>query len=243
MKLLTLKKDAKKGFALLDGINRPISPNQVTKLAKSLSKMGCIRPLVVAKISFLTGKDEMYIIDGQHLFYALTRNNMDYPYVEVNISSKEELVENIALLNASSRSWKMEDYITSWGSIHENYKKLRNYFNTYDFDVSVLASILSNGGGITGSQINKKIKNGEFEICDEQKNVKILDNLTDVLKVAPRMDRFQNKYLCTEYISFIKTKGSEYNHKVFLQKLDKKKKELVLSTQESGKLCKIFETL
>ena len=47
--------NSKTKLLLLAGINRPIIPAQVTKLAKSIDKMGFIRPIVVAKISFISG--------------------------------------------------------------------------------------------------------------------------------------------------------------------------------------------
>ena len=243
MKIFNLKKDAKKGFKLLAGINRPIIPNQVTKLSKSILMMGCIRPVVVAQLPFIDDTDDKYIIDGQHLYHALIRNNLDIPYIEVSINDKVTLVETIALLNASSKSWKIEDYLTAWSHLRESYRSLRNYFNIYDFDLSVLASILSGGNGDTGGQINKKLKNGTFEIIDEKKNVEILDRLTDVLNIVPRHGRYENKYLCTEYISFLKSKGCSYNHKTFLTKLSKKKLDFVLATQEQGKLENLFQKL
>jgi hypothetical protein len=239
MKLSILKKDAKKGFLYLEGINRPIAPGQVTKLAKSLNRMGCIRPVVVAKIKFLTGKEELYIIDGQHLFNALLRNNMDIPYIEISISSKVELVETIALLNASSKSWTMLDYLSAWGSIHEDYKELRNYFNIYDFDIRTLCTVLSGTPGHSNS--SNKLKKGEFRIGNKSEAIIILDNLTEVLEVAPRLNRFENSYFCEEYVKFIRLKGSSYKHATFLKRLGTKKEELLLVTHEEGGLASFFE--
>lgn len=242
MKILILKKDSKKGFSYLDGINRPVVPNQVTKLAKSLIKMGCIRPIVVAKCLFID-PDKLFIIDGQHLFNALLRNNMDIPYIEISITNKVDLVEIIALLNASSRSWAMIDYITAWGSISEDYKKLKSYFNVYDFDISVLASILMGMNGTTGGTINRKIKAGEFSIIEEKKGVEKLNYLTDVLKVLPRMNRFENKYVCTEYIQFLKWVGAQYKHDKFMNMLKSHRESLLLTTQEEGRLVEIFRKM
>lgn len=242
MNVKILKKDSKKGFSYLDGINRPVVPNQVTKLAKSLLKMGCIRPVVVAKCEFINPK-EMYIIDGQHLFNGLLRNNMDIPYIEIVITNKVDLVETIALLNASSRSWAMVDYVTAWGSISNDYKKLKSYHNIYDFDISVIASILMGMNGTTGGSTLRKIKGGEFSISNEKSGVETLDRLTDILKILPRMNRFENKYLCTEYVQFLKWIGSKYDHKKFMDVLKKHKEELVLSTQEEGRLAEIFKRI
>lgn len=235
-----LDKNAKKGFSYLSGINRSINPAQVTKLAESVNKMGILRCVVVAKISFITGKPTWYIIDGQHLFNALIRNNMDIPYIVIDITDKKHLVETIALLNASSKNWCLADYITAWGSMLPDYVRLNHYFQVYDIEISALASILSDGTGGSGSIISKKIKTGTFKIVNEKENVQVLDYLTDVLKIVPRMNRFENKYLCSEYVSFLRS-ARKYEHDKFLNFLSLNKKQLVLATQEVGKLGEMFK--
>ena len=241
MKIQTLKKDSKQSFYYLAGINRAINPAQVTKLAESVNRMGIIRPVVVAEIAFIDGKKKTYIIDGQHLFNALIRNNMDIPYVMITIKDKKELVEKIALLNASSKNWAIIDYISAWSSLSTDYVKLNHYFQVYDFDMGVLSSVLNNAN-VDGSSLVRKIKAGEFRIMDEDKNVTILNHLTDVLKVVPRMNRFENRYLCREYIKFLRG-TSKYNHPKFLDNLKKNKKEFILATQEDGKLVELFTKL
>jgi hypothetical protein len=241
MKNQTLKKDSKQSFYYLAGINRAINPAQVTKLAESVNRMGIIRPVVVAEIAFIDGKKKTYIIDGQHLFNALIRNNMDIPYVMITIKDKKELVEKIALLNASSKNWAIIDYISAWSSLSTDYVKLNHYFQVYDFDMGVLSSVLNNAN-VDGSSLVRKIKAGEFRIMDEDKNVTILNHLTDVLKVVPRMNRFENRYLCREYIKFLRS-TSKYNHPKFLDNLKKNKKEFILATQEDGKLVELFTKL
>lgn len=240
-KISWLTKGSKTAFSYLAGINRPINPTQVTKLAESINKMGIIRPVVIAEISFLTGKKTKYIIDGQHLFNALIRNNMEIPYVKIDIKDKKELVEKIALLNASSKNWALLDYITAWSSLVPDYVKLNHYYQVYDLDMGVLSSVLCNNIA-DGGNITKKIKCGEFKILDEEKNVIILNNLTDVLKIIPRMNRIENRYLCREYIKFVRN-ATKYNHSKFLENLNKNKKEFILATQEDGKLAEMFKQI
>lgn len=241
MKLQNLKKDSKQSFYYLAGINRAINPSQVTKLAESVNKMGIIRPVVVADISFIDGKKKTYIVDGQHLFNALIRNNMDIPYVNISVKDKVELVEKIALLNASSKNWALTDYITAWSSLVPDYVKLNHYYQVYDFDMGILSSILCNYA-TDGGNVTKKIKSGEFKIIEETKNVNILNHLTDVLKIVPRMNRMENRYLCREYVKFVRN-TSKYNHPKFLENLKKNKKEFILATQEDGKLVELFTKL
>ena len=79
----------------LAGINRGITISHVTKLANSIKMMGVIRPIVCAYLDFIDGTKKLYIIDGQHLYYALMRYGMDIPYTLVTIKDKQQLVETI----------------------------------------------------------------------------------------------------------------------------------------------------
>lgn len=241
MKIQVLKKDSHKSFSYLAGINRPINPAQVTKLAESVNKMGILRPIIIARLSFITGKLIDYIIDGQHLFNALLRNNLDIPYVTIEIRDKTELVESIALLNASSKNWAILDYVTSWSCVSEDYKKLLHYYNVYDFELVDISAILA-GRSVAGGIETKFIKRGKFKIANEKENVRLLDYLTDVLKVIPRMNRYENKYVCSEYITFVKN-TNKYNHSDFMKSLTKNKEKFILATQEHHKLSEMFQKL
>ncbi len=240
MKVQILKKGGSKKFLFLAGINRAVNPSHVTKLAVSVAKMGCIRPVVVAKIDFLNIGAGTYIIDGQHLFYALMRNDQDIPYLEIPIKTKEELVETIALLNASSKSWQLIDYVSSWSCVSGDYGKLIKYYNQFDFDLNTLANVFM-GTSPTGGGAMSRVKKGMFRINNEEEAVDILKKLTDVLKIIPRMGRIENRYVCAEYVNFLKSKGSAYKHTLFLHNLKKSKDKLALATQEPGKLSEIFE--
>lgn len=240
-----LKAEAKKGFSMLSGINRPIIPSHVTKMASSIEKMGVIRPVVVAVINFISGKNETYVIDGQHLFHGLIRLKMNIPYVIIEVKDKTDLVEKIALLNSSSKSWCLQDYVTAWGSLIDDYVKLNKYFNIYDLEFSVIAETLS--GGVPkpsngGSSISNKIKKGEFRIVDEEQNLVIVDQLTDVLKFVNRQNRTENRYVCSEYVGFVRS-CTNYNHDKFIANLQANKDRFVLATQEVGKLNQLFKKL
>jgi len=241
MKIQILKKDSHKSFSYLAGINRPINPSQVTKLAESIKTLGILRPIVVAELQFISGKLLKYIIDGQHAFNALLRNNMDIPYVTIKIDNKVQLVESIALLNASSKNWTLLDYITSWSCVSEDYKKLLHYYNVYDLELGNIAVVLMERNTDNGN-ITKAIKRGQFKVVNEEKNVKILDCLTDVLSILPRMNRFENKYVCSEYVQFYR-KNPDYNHQQFLTNLKKKRAKFILATQEPTKLSEMFQEL
>ena len=239
MKWLSLTGNIK--FNYLAGINRPINPGQVTKLAKSLEMMTIIRPVVIAEMSFVNGKLAKYIIDGQHIFNTLIRLGWEIPYVTIQVDNKQDLVEKIAMLNASSKSWTMQDYVVAWSSLKDDYVKLNHYFQVYDFEITELAAILL-GNSRGGGNVTKVLKSGEFKIINEEKNVNILNHVTDMLKIVPRMNRFENRYAVKEYVKFLRG-TSKYDHKTFLAKLQKNKEKFILATQEEGKLSELFEKL
>jgi hypothetical protein len=230
-----------KKIGFLAGINRPIDPAQVTKLAVSIDAIGTQRTLVIAELSFITGKKEWYVIDGQHLYHALMRNGQDIPYVVVEIKDKADLVEKIALLNASSKSWCTQDYITAWSSLKTDYVKLNEYLNRYDLEKAFTAAVLMNCAS-DSSHIIKHIKKGTFEIINEEANVKILDYITDLLKVIPRQNRVENKYVCREFLNFVKS-CPDYNHERFIRNMQKVKDDFKFATQQEGRLSDFFYKL
>lgn len=226
-------------FNFLAGINRSVIPSHVTKIAKSISTMGAIRPVVCAQLSFVTGVSELYVIDGQHLLQALLRLGLPIPYIIIPIKDRKDLVEKIALLNASSKPWKLLDYVTAWSSLNADYVKLNSYYEIYDFEINILAAVLgeyemSNAGVSTGF-----IKRGEFLIKNEEENVKILNYLTDALSVVDRMSRYENRYFCNEYVKFIRSKRN-YNHKVFLKNLTANKKLFSIAISKQEQLKDLF---
>lgn len=211
-----LSKAAKKGFRTLDNVNRAIIPSHVTKMAESIMKLGILRPVVVAYLDFKGVKD-YYIIDGQHLYHALIRLGYDIPYVVVDIKNDEELIETLALVNNSSKSWTMTDYVQAWGFTNNDYKTLVKHFNVYDLEMCTIAGILH---GRT-ENISKTVKTGKFKVNNEEKALKLMDYTTDMLKVLPRLDRTSNRRLVNSYIMFVYDNYSNYDHKKFIIYLKK----------------------
>jgi hypothetical protein len=233
-----LEKVAKIGFKFLEGINRAIIPAQVTLLATSIQLMGIIRPVVVAYLDF-AGLKGWYIIDGQHLYFALLRLNMDIPYVEIEIKNEEELVKKTALLNSSSKSWQLKDYIQIWSFIRPDYKKLSYYFNQYDLEVQTIASILSGRNAGSGG-VNSVIKNGTFKVKNEDRAVQILDFVTDVLNIVPRMDRISNKFFVGAYVEYVTQNFTTYNHTRFCNYLKKNSEKLTFVNGDKDNIFNFF---
>jgi hypothetical protein len=241
-----LKLTGTKGFALLAGTNRDIIPNHVTKMCNSIDEMGVIRPVVVATFDFLTGAPVTYIIDGQHLYHACMRLGYDVPYTEIDITNSIELAQKLALLNNSSKSWSMHDYIKVWSNVEKDYVKLNKYFNTYDVELLQVSDILMNNQcrfAFGGTAMSTPIKKGEFKINNEERGVFLLDCITDALKIIKRMDRISNKLFIASYVNFINMYASSYDHELFIANLKINKEKFKMITQDPEEYNKLIKSI
>jgi hypothetical protein len=246
LEIKTLKITGSKGFSVLAGINRAIVPSHVTKLASSLDKMGVIRPVVVSSFDFIDGKKTTYIIDGQHLYNALMRVGWDIPYTEIEIKNTVELAEHLALLNSSSKSWTIMDYIKVWSNVSKDYVTLNKYFNIYDIELMQLAEILKNNtcafSGGQNNSISKFIKKGEFKVENEKEAVFTLNCVTDALKIVPRLDRMSNRLFIASFVNFM-FGNSKYDHKHFMNSLKVNKDKFKLSTQDPEEFKNLLKSI
>ena len=230
-----LKVDSNQGFNILEGINRIIRPAQVSKMCLSIDKMGIIRPVVVANLSY-KGKKGLYIIDGQHLYFALLRLNLPVPYVVIDVVSDEQLVDFLALLNTTSKSWTLSDYIQVWAYINSDYKILQHHIKRSDLEVSTVAAILQNQ---PTSSMTSFIKKGTFNVKNIDRAVEIMDYVTDYLKVIPRQDRTENKKAVVSYLIHV-LQNNKYNHKKFLNYLKANKSRLEFLNASKEDIVEFF---
>lgn len=234
-----LKANANQGFAILEGINRDIIPSQVTKITTSIEKIGdIIRPVVVACLSY-RGDKSLSIIDGQHLYFACLRLNLDIPYVVININNDQELTHILALLNNSSKSWTLNDYIKVWSYINPDYKILQHHIKRSDLEVSIVAAILQNQ---PTASMTSFIKKGTFNVKNEARAVQMMDFVTDYLKVIPRQDRTENKKAVVSYITHI-LQNNNYNHKKFLNYLKANKPRLEFLNASTNDIVEFFNQI
>jgi hypothetical protein len=233
-----LKVDSNQGFLILEGINRAIKPCQVTKMSMSIDKMGVIRPVVVACLGY-KGKKGLHIVDGQHLYFALLRLNLPIPYVVIDVKSDEELIDRLALLNTTSKSWTLNDYIQVWAYIKPAYKTLQHHIKRSDLEVSTVAAILQNQ---PTASMTSFIKKGTFNVKNEPRAVEMMDFVTDYLKVIPRQDRTENKRAVVGYITHI-LQNNNYNHKKFLNYLKANKLRLEFLNASTDDIVEFFNQI
>lgn len=211
-------------------MNRGVDSRHVQKMIASIRKMGVIRCIIACTTNIIEGEWKTYIIDGQHLATALEREGQPIPYVEINIESEEELVEKMAFLNNSSKSWDLMNYINAWKMIRPDYMKLFKWKNMYDIEVSMLACIASNMPSIRfGTQ---PIKNGTFQISNPKAEdmCKAFNDIFLKIGMADRAVKFQ--FLN----AFMQAYNSTYSHVKVMATIEKHMKtiKLMASGDETG---------
>jgi hypothetical protein len=166
LKKMKFSKDYKK-FGFLDSINRIPDPAHVQKMILSVRAMGVVRPVICVKVTFLNGSSAMYIVDGQHLFNALMAENLEIPYVIIDVEEKIDLVNKMAMLNNSSKPWTLLNYVNAYRMHIPDYNTLFELRNNYNIEPLMLAAICTKGTSavVSGSQL---LKSGKFKITNKE---------------------------------------------------------------------------
>ena len=202
-------------------MNRDIDSKHVQKMIASIRKMGVLRCVIACTTNIIEGVSKTYIIDGQHLATALEREGQPIPYIEVEIKSEADLIEKMAYLNNSSKSWDLMNYINAWKMIQPDYMKLFKWKNMYDIEITMLAAIGINNAGFRSS--SQSIKTGDFRITNPNAEdmCKAFNDIFLKIGMSERSVKFQ--FLT----AFLQAYGN-YNHQKVVTNLDKHLKTVKL---------------
>lgn len=216
-------------FSILP-MNRGVDSRHVQKMITSIRKMGVLRAVITTTTNLIEGEEKTYIIDGQHLATALEREGLPIPFIQIDIVSEEDLVEKMAYLNNSSKSWDLMNYINAWKMIRPDYMKLFKYKNMYDIEISMLACIATMMPSIRyGTQ---PIKNGTFAITNpETENMcKAFNDIFLKIGMAERSVKFQ--FLNAFMLAY----NSKYEHTKVMNAINKHMKtiKLMANGDETG---------
>jgi hypothetical protein len=138
--------------------NRKVNNRQVTNLENSIKKLDLtmFAPIMVKN---------NYIIDGQHRFEAC--KNLDLPiwFIELDQLQEKDIVTAIALLNNNAKNWSAEDFLHLYCELGMNeYLTIKEYMRDYEMNSLSVAIYFLSGFNQYKSAINKKFKDGNFEI-------------------------------------------------------------------------------
>lgn len=203
-------------------MNRGIDSKHVQKMIASLRIQGCVRVVQCCKTNIIEGEEKLYIIDGQHLATALEREGQPIPYIEIEIESEEDLIEKMAYLNNSSKSWDLMNFINAWKMIRPDYMKLFKWKNMYDIEITMLAIIGVNSGAIKHS--TGVVKTGEFKITNPQAEA-MCKAFNDIFLKIGKSDRSIKFQFLN---AFMQAFNPTYNHNSTMLAIDKHLKTVKL---------------
>jgi len=158
--------------------NRDIQPRHVEKMQKSVLDCGILRMPVLGDVSAFDNR-KLVIIDGQHLCKALTQldpaNYVNDVHCIIKVYlSKEELINDVAKLNNTQKSWNDADYLYAWvkyGKDNLNhYAEYSDLYNQYqNFEDIPLAFLID-----LFVKDKNDFKEGKLEFIDREHSMKIL---------------------------------------------------------------------
>jgi hypothetical protein len=208
-------------FAILP-MNRGIDSRHVQKMITSIRKMGVLRCVIACTTNIIEGEWKTYIIDGQHLAMALEREEQLIPYVEITVDSEEDLIEKMAYLNNSSKSWDLMNYINAWKMIRPDYMKLFKWKNMYDIEITMLAAIGVNNSSLKFS--TSTIKTGDFKITNPLSE-DMCKAFNDIFLKIGKSDRAVKFQFLT---AFLQAYNPKYDHNKTMAAIDKHLKTVKL---------------
>lgn len=222
----------------IDSLNRDVIASHGNKLAKSMRFMGNIRPVVITKMKYKSNSYRFYIIDGQHAYTALKSLGVaEIPVVEVPVKSLDSLVETIALLNSSSKSWSLKDYVIAWSNIHEDYNVLNNLYEKYDMELSIIAAIATGNTVANSTPGTSLIKSGRFRILNVDQTEQKLSDINEILNELPRMDRAANRYFILSLLNvFNEITYGRKHHKQLLKYVQENRETLKFALNNVNEL-------
>lgn len=152
-----------KMFSILP-MNREIKSEHVEKLVKSIRTMGIIRPVIICKTDVLEGEMKNYIVDGQHLATACEREKLPIPYINITCKDEVDIVEKMGMLNNSSKSWALLDYVNAYKFCFNDYMKLLKFKNLYNLELNMVAALCTNHYSVVSN--SQSIRTGQFLITN-----------------------------------------------------------------------------
>lgn len=222
-------------------MNRDIDSKHVQKMIKSIRMIGVIRPVIIAETNCIEGINKKYIVDGQHLSSALEAEGEPIPYIEIKVTSEEDLIAKMAYLNNSSKSWDLMNYVNAWRMIKPDFAKLFKWKNMYDIEPIMLAAICVNNPSARGA--SQPLKDGSFKIVNPNAE-QMCKDFNDIFIKIGKADRGIKFQFIT---AFLQAYNGKYDHSKVLANLDHhiKTVKLMSNGNETGEYIrkKIFNLI
>ena len=169
--------------------NRPIDETHVNTLVESLKACGSFHGyIIIIKTKCLSdnNRPEYYIGDGQHRMMACAKLGIPFNYEVVSLvdDTLDNLVKYISLLNDSSKTWSLPNYLNAYAMLDiPGYAKLNVAFTEHGLTTSDLISIYNPNKSLPHA--TKEFKLGKFSPCDEADSDILLESFVMMKHAIP----------------------------------------------------------
>ncbi len=194
--------------------NRKVSQKHVKSIMASVQKNGVMGFVTVAITNVIDGVMRKYIVDGQHRYWAFRNLGIPILFTYTYAESKRQLVELIATLNNTSKSWSLKNYLNAWESVDsENYGSITKYMETTKLQITVLLEAFS---GLSRKPATDRFMRGTFEIKDKALGEHHIHNILELRKYISKSRNLYSALL----VMFRQISG--YDNTVMVEQLLKK---------------------
>ena len=210
-------------FKSKDG-NRNLNELHLKRLTESVKQNDLLHanPILV--------NEKYEIIDGQHRFNVCRELGKSVHYIKVKGLGLNE----IQVLNANSKNWKIEDYIDGYCSMGKShYLELKKYINSTNLGVTVLVALFC--GSDNGDYITN-LKNGDLKITHKHRGLVILKWINEW---QTHYAGFSRRSFVLALAHLYTVKG--YNHDKMMQKIKYQSAKLVDSINTKTYLALLEE--
>lgn len=213
-------------FKSLNG-NRNVNKLHVRRLRESFKNSYLLSPIIV--------NENYEIIDGQHRYEAAKELQKPINYIVCT----EYGLKEVQILNTNMKNWRREDYLNAFCDLgYPEYIKFRNFMRRFkEFNIKSCEALLTNSAAGNKnkrapelkSESNKQgvytvkyFEEGDLFIPDYNLAV---DNAEKIMMLKPYYTGFNRATFVYAMIGMFKNEN--YNHAVFLQKLEIQRTKLV----------------
>lgn len=156
--------------------NREVTNKHVTEMRESVERNGIIRePIIVPNPN---KKGYFLIIDGQHLIEALKQLSHAIPCKIVDVANDEAMIDLMIDINNKSKSWSLEDYITSRAkSGNKDYKFILSEIERTGLQTTVVLMAYAQNRSRTA--VTKETKKGAYKIVNKKEGAQLLQRIQE----------------------------------------------------------------
>jgi hypothetical protein len=211
-------------FKSKDG-NRNLNELHLKRLTESVRQNDLLHanPILV--------NDKYEIIDGQHRFNVCRQLGKSIHYIKVKGLGLQE----IQILNANSKNWKLDDYIDGYCQMNlPEYCYFKNLIRRTNLGITSLLALFVTG--TTSGNAMESLKTGNLKLGHKTRGLIILEWIEEWTKHYP--NSFRRTFIVA-LVNLYNVKG--YSHEKMMQKIKYQSTKLVDCTNTKTYLALLEE--